>query len=260
MVQQILEKPWCDKVKYNALNVVVQYAEFLGQPVSRPRLKVYDDREMFVPSPEMVMRFVYRVRSIRLRAMIMIAVETGASASEVFGLRWRDVNFASRTLTVHGVKGHATLAYPMSDGLISVLMLLERGASDARIFSHISDPKYINDSIIDYRRRLARETGNPDFLKIHFHTFRHFAISWHYFKTKDIVATRIFARHHSVSVTERYVHIVRSWISENEYDVVYAESKDELSKYLSEGYSFVTKTEWGYCLRRPKMLYRSVDQ
>lgn len=31
--------------------------------------------------------------------------------------------------------------------------------------------------------------GFPDFLKIHFHTFRHFAISWYYFKTKGIVET-----------------------------------------------------------------------
>jgi len=51
-----------------------------------------------------------------------------------------------------------------------------------KIFNIKSDNN--NKAIEDYRKRLARETGNPDFLKIHFHTLSHFAIPWHYFKTK----------------------------------------------------------------------------
>jgi hypothetical protein len=69
-----------------------------------------------------------------------------------------------------------------------------------------------------------------------------------------VVDTQRFARHCRIENTLRYVHIVKQWISENEYDVVYAEAKEELTKYLSEGYELVTKTEWGYCLRRPETL------
>jgi integrase len=112
----------------------------------------------------------------------------------------------------------------------------------------------LNDALWRYRQILARETGNSDFLKIHFHTFRHYAISWHYFKTKDIVETQRFARHCNIQNTLRYVHIVKSWIKENEYDVVYASDKAELTKYLTEGYELVTKTEWGYCLKKPKTI------
>ena len=50
----------------------------------------------------------------------------------------------------------------------------------------------------------------------------------------------------------KYVHIVKSWTRENEFAVVYAQEKEELTKYLSEGYSLVSKTEWGYCLEKPK--------
>jgi hypothetical protein len=41
-------------------------------------------------------------------------------------------------------------------------------------------------------------------------------------------------------------------VKKNEYDVVYTDAKDTLSKYLSEGYDLIEKTEWGYCLRKPK--------
>jgi len=122
-----------------------------------------------------------------------------------------------------------------------------------KIFT-VKKSRYLNDALRKYKIKLARETGNPDFLKIHFHTFRHFAISWQYFKTKDIVETQRFARHCNIQNTLRYVHIVKAWVKENEYDVVYAEDKEELTKYLREGYELVAKTEWGYCLRKPKTI------
>jgi hypothetical protein len=53
----------------------------------------------------------------------------------------------------------------------------------------------------------------------------------------------------------RYVHIVKSWVKDNEFDVVYATDKTELSKYLGEGFTLATKTDWGYCLTKPKSLF-----
>jgi len=250
MIREVLSRNWCDKNKQNAIDAICQYAEFLGVPVEKPKFKVYDNREMFVPNPEMVKRLIYRIRKLEVKARVLIAVETGATASEICNLRWKDVNFQNKTITITGVKGHRTWTYPISDELCHLLMQLPRKGE--KIFN--IKPDNNNKAIEDYRKRLAKETGNPDFLKIHFHTLRHFAISWFYFKTKDIVETQRFARHCNIQNTLRYVHIVKSWIRENEYDVVYAEDKAELTKYLSEGYELVAKTEWGYCLRKPKML------
>ncbi|NLB75596.1 MAG: hypothetical protein GX799_03895 [Crenarchaeota archaeon] len=74
-------------------------------------------------------------------------------------------------------------------------------------------------------------------------------------QTKDIVDTQRFARHCDIKNTLRHVHIVKSWVKANEYDVVYAGSKEELTTYLSEGFTLVTKIDWGYCLNKPKTLY-----
>ena len=251
MVLQVLSKNWVDKSKKLALNVVCQYAEFLGKPIKKPDFKAYDNREIYVPDPEMVRQFLYRIRSPKVRAAVLTAVETGASASEVANLTWGDVNFKGKTLTIRGVKGHKTYTYRVSDELLTLLLQLSRDGD--KIFNY-KKPEHINDAIRDYRRRLAKETGNPDFLKIHFHTFRHFAISWFYFRTKDPVATQRFARHHSIQNTLKYIHIVKRWVKEDEYNVVYANTKEELTKYLSEGYELVAKTEWGYCLRKPKRI------
>jgi integrase len=156
--------------------------------IDKPNFKAYQNAEMYVPSPEMVRQFVYRIRKPQLRAMVKIAVETGASAGEVWQLTWRDVNLQNRTLTITGIKGHRTSTYPLSDELCTLLMQLPR--TQDRIFTNVKSSERINESVEDYRNILARETGNPDFHKIHFHTFRHYAISMKYFKTKDIIEAR----------------------------------------------------------------------
>jgi integrase len=252
MTQQLLNSDWCDKSKSNCLDTIAQYAEFKAIPYARPKFRVYSNTEMYVPNPEMVKQFVYRIRSIPVRAMILLSVETGCSSGEAWGLVWDDLNLATKTVKITGNKGHRTKTYIISDELLGLLMRLPK--REKRIFSNTNKPTGINDSIVDYRQRLAKETSNPDFLKIHYHTFRHYAISWHYFKTKDIVDTQRFARHCNIQNTMRYVHIVKSWVKSNEYDVVYAESKEELTNYLSEGYSLVSNTDWGFCLRKEKLV------
>jgi len=249
MFSQVLSSNWCDKSKEYALITVQQYAEYKGLKVERPFFRVYDNREVYVPSPSMVKKLVYRIQSPKLRAMTLVAIETGATLSEVWSLRWKDVNFIEKTLTIHGVKGHRTKSYPVSSELLILLSQLPREWE--RVFK-IKHPRTINDWLRKYVKKLAKETGNLNFLKIHFHTLRHYAISWRYFKTKDIVETQRFARHCNIQNTLRYVHIVKEWVRESEYEVVYAESKEELTKFLKQGYELVTKTEWGYCLRRPK--------
>jgi integrase len=252
MANQILQSKWSDKSKTLALTTLKQYADFIKLPFPQINFKAYDNKEMFVPSPEMVKQFIYRIRKTQLKAMVLLCVETGGTASELWSLKWNNVNLQNKIVTIVGVKGHKTCTYQISNELVVLLSQLPRNSS--RVFSNLQHPKGIVDSIEDYRKILFKETGNSDFLKITFHSFRHYAISWFYFKSKDIVATMRFARHHNIQNTLWYVHVVKSWVKENEYDVVYATDKEELSKFLSEGYEFVVKTEYGYCLRKPKYL------
>ena len=120
MMSQVLNKGWVDKTKESALDVVEQYAQYLGIKVRKPNFKAYDNREMYVPNPEMVKTFIYRVRSPSLRSAILIAIETSASASEVWRLTWEDVNLGTKTITIRGVKGHKTKTYDISDELVTL--------------------------------------------------------------------------------------------------------------------------------------------
>lgn len=79
MNQQLLNSDWCDKSKSNCLDTIAPYAEYQGISYIRPKFRPYDDREMYVPSPDIVKQFLYRIRSIPVRAMILLPVENGCS-------------------------------------------------------------------------------------------------------------------------------------------------------------------------------------
>ncbi len=130
MTHQILNGTWVSKTKSNALDMLAQYAEFLNLPYKRPNFKAYDDREMYVPNPEMVKQFLYRVRSVATNAEILLAVETASSAGEVWRLTWRDINLVNETATITGLKGHRTISYPISDELASLLILLPKDKTE----------------------------------------------------------------------------------------------------------------------------------
>ena len=94
MIEQILRRDRSDETKRVALNTVYQYAEFLGTPIEKVPFRVYHNQETYVPTPEMIRKLVYRIVSLPLRVAVMIAIETGASLSEVGNLKWRDINFS----------------------------------------------------------------------------------------------------------------------------------------------------------------------
>lgn len=111
MTNQVLNSSWCDKSKSNCLDdAITQYAEFKQIPYNRPNFRAYDNEEMFVPNPDMVKRFVYRIRSIPVKAMILLSVETGCSSGEAWNLEWKDINFSTKTVTMTGNKADNDIA------------------------------------------------------------------------------------------------------------------------------------------------------
>ncbi len=126
MYRQVLASKWSDGSKEYALITIEQFSEYKGLRIPRPQFRAYNNRELFVPSPSMIKQLLYRIGNVKLRAMCMIAIETGASESEVFNLKWKDVNLANKTIVITGVKGHRTYQYPISEELCVLLMQIPK--------------------------------------------------------------------------------------------------------------------------------------
>jgi integrase len=57
--------------------------------------------------------------------LVHFAVETCLRRSEQFGLRWQDVNFEVKTLTIPLPKGKCTRRVPLSEGALMILRSLD---------------------------------------------------------------------------------------------------------------------------------------
>lgn len=78
-----------------------------------PKVKANDKKEMVTLSREQVKEFIGVITNKEHKALFTLAFATGLRRSELLGLRWSDINFRKRTLSVNQtaikVNGHSEI-------------------------------------------------------------------------------------------------------------------------------------------------------
>ena len=96
----------------------------------------------------------------------------------------------------------------------------------------------------------AKKLGNPNFLKIHFHTFRHWKATMEYHKTKDILHVMQILGHRSINNTLIYTHLVN--FRDDDYTAKIAHSEQEVCQLIESGFEFVCDYEGNKVFRKRK--------
>lgn len=109
-----------------------------------------------------------------LRAPAVVAVNTGLRQSNVFGLRWCDVDLERRLVTVHAedTKDDDDLAVPLNDDALAAIKAQE-GLHDEFVFAFRGKPMVKPKG--GFKDACTR-AGVPEFT---WHGFRHTWASWH---------------------------------------------------------------------------------
>jgi integrase len=100
------------------------------------------------------------------------------------------------------------------------------------------------------RKRIAERTKNPRFLRISFHTFRHWKATMEYHKTKDILRVKQMLGHKSINGTLLYTHLVD--FEGDECDVKVAETTNEIHKFPEVGFEWVGQDKDGLIYMRKR--------
>lgn len=147
-------------------------------------------------------------RSQRDALIILIAIKTGARASEVLRIRRNHFSKTAKTLYIIGLKGSSDREIPIPDFLVREIEYyckIKKISSDDRLFNISYDRLY---QIWDFFRPVKKK----------FHSLRHsFAINV-YRKSRDIKLVQLCLGHRSILNTMVYL------------DYVY--TQDELRKIL----------------------------
>ena len=226
---------------YNAYRY---YAERYG--ISLEGLKPKATKEFklpFVPSDEMVEKIVNRLHGQTALA-VKIAKECGLRRGEVLSLKLEDIDFKRgvirvRTLKKLGKQAVRTVKVP--EWLLSEIKATKSTSPDGRIFT--IKAKNLQNTLRRVVRKLAIETGDQNYLKVHFHSFRHYFATKVYLATKDLVLVKELLGHESIEDTMIYVHIVRNLEgSKCKTEIVSIDNPQRIAELIEKGWKPVITT------------------
>lgn len=143
---------------------------------------------------------------------LILAVSTGMRLNELRCLRWKNIDFDRRYLTVVGHKSFQTKTHrmriiPIND--VANLVLLKRwklSAGNEYVFYNNATSELLGKNAIVRRvKRWIRKAGLPE--DLHTHSLRHTAASWLVQSGTSIYAVQQILGHSTIRMTEVYSHL-----------------------------------------------------
>ena len=135
-------------------------------------------------------------RSIWMKPLVLLALETAMRRGELLDLRWEDVNFTDCTATLWETKNGDKRVVPLSSKALQVLLTMPRSIG-GKIFP-------MNGFAVSRAWSTATErAGITDF---HFHDLRHAAITRMATKLPNVIELAAVSGHKSLRMLQRYYH------------------------------------------------------
>lgn len=215
---KMLAKGRSPKRVNNTLTVLgrmLKYAVEVGILESSPRVRFVrvPPRELgFLDFDEYARLLDAAVAEPEVRTAILVAGDAGLRSGEVRALQWKRVDFVSQQLTVAETfwrrrlgspKGGRIGVVPMTDQL-SVALRQTRHLRGEFVFCNAQGEAWSRDWMDDALKRQCRRAGLRE---IGWHTLRHSFCSHLAMQGASAKAIMELARHTSLGITQRYMHL-----------------------------------------------------
>ena len=207
------------------LNVAVDLGWLDRVPrVRKPRVRMFNSDYRYLRNKDEVRRFLDAARDdgLDVYTLYAAAIFTGMREGELAGLRWSDVDFDRRLITVQRSFAGPTKAgdvryVPVLDGLLSILRAWRlRAGGSWFVFANEADNMHRPSARI-FQERLHRVLDAAGFPRppaevrhvhyINFHSLRHtFASHW-VMGGGDLFRLQKIMGHKTVQMTMRYAHL-----------------------------------------------------
>jgi len=143
---------------------------------------------------ELILQYTKDHNNIYLHPIIVLALETAMRRGEILSLKWADIDFKRRLITVENTKNGHPRIIPMTDKSYNILKTLN-------VKNEFVFPLTTNSLRLLYQRLCKRLS-----LKIRFHDLRHEAISRLFEKGNTIPEIAAVSGHRTISQLFRYAH------------------------------------------------------
>jgi integrase len=235
--------------KNSYVNTYHTFGKWKGFDWKKPKVQDAEPGLPFIPMESELDQLISGSGK-QLATILQTAKESGARSGEIARLEWKDLDTMAGTLAFRAEKGSNHRLVHVSPKLVSMLNLMSK--ESARIFPRTST-HVITCQFSTTRKRLAKKLGNPRLLRVHPHTFRHWAITMEYAKTKDLMHCKEKFGHKSVLSTIRYVQLIKQqWESDDQYYSTIVRTAKEAEFLSSQGWEHAVTMPDGTVMRKKK--------
>ncbi len=131
-----------------------------------------------------------------LKPIVVCALNTGMRRGEIFNLKWSDIDFRRRIITVYKTKNNERKVLPMNELLVRTFAGVREHSTSEDVFP---------------RKEIRKDFSNTlKYAKItcfRFHDLRHTFASHLVMKGVDLMTVKELMGHKSIKMTERYSHL-----------------------------------------------------
>ncbi|MFX0198639.1 MAG: tyrosine-type recombinase/integrase [Candidatus Hodarchaeota archaeon] len=138
--------------------------------------------------------------------LVEFAIHTGMRKSEMFNLRWTDINFQTRVITIPRSKSGEMRHIPMNDRIVEILRGLPSRMKGEWVFPSLTGTTPMGGD--NFTKRVfdptLKKAGIEDF---RWHDLRHTFASRLVMKGNDLTTVRELMGHKDIKMTLRYSHL-----------------------------------------------------
>jgi integrase len=186
-------------------NMAMKWGKAQKNPVKEVRLFKEPEGKDRILSPEEEVRLLETVRNTKkakhLEPVIIAALQTGMRKSEVLGLKWSNVDFANRLITVEGTKSGYIRKIPMNAKLTEILQHGRKENHSEFVFADRRGKPYKS-----FRSAWEHALEKAKIEELTFHSLRHTFGTRLGMAGVDIKTIQELMGHRDIKMTMRYSH------------------------------------------------------
>jgi integrase len=187
------------------LTKAVQWEKTTDNPALKVRLfKENNQRVRFLDADEEV-----RLKTVfppRHWPLVEFALNTGMRRGEMFNLRWRDIDFHNRVITIPQSKSGEMRYVPMNDTVVEILGNLPSRMKNEWVFPSLTGTTPTNGNNFT-RRVFIPAVKKAEIENFRWHDLRHTFASRLVMKGNDLTTVRDLMGHKDIKMTLRYSHL-----------------------------------------------------
>jgi integrase len=188
-----------------SLNKAVDWEYVTANPLAAAKELPTEKKPPGFLSREEALRFLAGIENVDLRRFAAGLIATGRRRTELFYLKWEDVDLENRRYFIRRSKNRLSKWYPINSMFRAILLTI--GLAEGRVFDRWAHP----DTITHLMKQALRKSGYPN---LDTHSLRHTYASLQIAQGRSLKTVQELLGHTEIKTTQIYAHLTDDHLAE----------------------------------------------